>query len=143
MLYMTREIPPGLKLCPSCGNHFGASVCPKCGPAKEGPSLEQVFEDAEQVTSERQLQQDAYKWLVLNGAGGIVWSGMHKATTVLSGTADFVFCWRGRYVAAEAKIGRNEPRQNQVDFLESAKRAEGISFVFRSVAELRANLEKL
>lgn len=146
---MIGMIPVGWTACPSCGAYDPPSAkhCGKCGQpkgkSKDEPSLERVFEDAENVSSERELQQDACKWLLLNGAGGIVWSGMHKATTVLSGTADFVFCWRGHYVAAEAKIKNNQPRQNQLDFLESAKRADGISFVFRSVDELRAKLQAL
>lgn len=102
---------------------------------------EEVFDDAvAKFTVERELQNSAYKWLLLNGATGIVWHAMSAKTTCHKGVSDFIFCWKGRYVAAEAKVGNRRQTSQQADFLLNVKAAGGVAFVFRSLDELKANL---
>lgn len=139
----TRTIPSGWTDCPRGCGYFLAE-CPKCGHAK--PSLEslaQTFDDAVAVTDERQLQNDALAWLRYNGAKAIVWHAMNKKTTCGEGVADFVFLWRGRFVAAEAKVGNRQPTEAQAAFLREAIDGGGIAFVFRSVGELHARLSEI
>lgn len=105
------------------------------------PKAVESFDEGMSLTDEGQLQRDACKWLLLHGATGVVWHGMHKRTTCHKGVSDFVFCWHGRYVAAEAKVGKRETTSEQDDFLLLVNRNGGLGFVFRSVEELKARLE--
>lgn len=144
-----KGIPANWIQCPSCKawSHPAAKLCSKCGSAKEyetQSSLARAFEDAENVSSERQLQNDSFAWLSQNGASAIVWHfRMDKATTCFSGVSDFVFLFRGKFVAAEAKIGANKATKAQQEYIDAVNANGGIGFVFRSVDELRANLEQI
>lgn len=133
--------------CPSCHryNHPSAN-CP-CGHAKgkskDEPSLEQVFDSAIDVSSERELQGETYNWLSQNGAVAIIWHAMNKPTTCFSGVSDFVFLFRKTFVAAEAKCGANKATEAQQKYIDDVNANGGVGFVFRSVEELKARLSEL
>ena len=58
----------------------------------------------------------------------------------LPGSSDVVACIRGRFVAIEAKVGRDRQRQNQADFAIAVRRAGGIYILARSVDDVRNTL---
>lgn len=57
-----------------------------------------------------------------------------------AGTADIIGCYRGRYFAIEAKVGRNKSTPAQDEFLNSVREAGGIAFVARSLDDVDSYL---
>ena len=47
----------------------------------------------------------------------------------LSGTPDFLVCYRGRFVGIECKAGKNKPTALQVREIESIRHAGGVAVV--------------
>lgn len=46
-----------------------------------------------------------------------------------AGTADVIGCWRGRFVALECKVGRNQATALQEAFLECVRESDGLAAV--------------
>ncbi len=57
-----------------------------------------------------------------------------------AGTADIIGCYKGRYFAIEAKVGRNRPTSAQKEFLDSVQAAGGIAFVAWSLDDVDAGM---
>lgn len=56
------------------------------------------------------------------------------------GTSDIIGCYRGRYFAIEAKVGKNKPTPEQEIFLESVRQAGGIAFAAWSLEDVDAGM---
>ena len=56
------------------------------------------------------------------------------------GTADIIGCYRGRYFAIEAKVGKNKPTPDQELFLESVREAGGIAFAAWTFDDVDENM---
>lgn len=59
------------------------------------------------------------------------------------GTADILACYKGRFLAIECKVGKNEPTDVQMAFLIDVRRAGGMSMVAYSVEEVQNALEAI
>lgn len=105
------------------------------------------------------LQKQIIKWI--NSNGGFVWrtnNGQFALKSPLGGTrwfkcgitggSDIQGVWRdGRGLYVEIKTGskdnkKNQPRENQVAFLEAIKKRGGIAFTAWSLDEVIEMLEK-
>lgn len=89
---------------------------------------------------ERTLQKQIAALLSLSD----VWysrSRMDKRTTNKRGTPDFLFVWNGRPYAFEAKIGKAEPTNEQLDCHSQMRRNGWLVFVVRSIEDVRAFLD--
>ena len=54
-----------------------------------------------------------------------------------AGIPDIIVCYRGRFIALEAKVGKNQPTRLQAATIDQIKRAGGIACVVRSVDEIK------
>ncbi len=55
-----------------------------------------------------------------------------------AGIPDIIVCLKGRFIALEAKVGRNKPTKLQAATIEQIRRAGGTAVVVRSVEDLQA-----
>ena len=55
-----------------------------------------------------------------------------------AGIPDIIVCYKGRFIALEAKVGRNKPTKLQAATLEQIKRAGGTAAVVYSVRDVQA-----
>lgn len=60
-----------------------------------------------------------------------------------AGIPDIIVCYRGRFVAFEAKVGRNKPTKLQAATIEAIRKAGGIAAVVYSVEDVKAVLSEL
>ena len=60
-----------------------------------------------------------------------------------AGIPDIIVCYRGRFVALEAKVGKNKPTKLQAATIEAIRKAGGIAAVVYSVDEVRTILSEM
>jgi len=92
------------------------------------------------VKDERTLQKQIAAFLTLRD----VWfyqSRMDRPHTCRIGTPDFLFMWNGRAYAFEAKIGKAEPTEAQINCHCQMRRNGWLVFVVRSVEEAKELLD--
>lgn len=53
-----------------------------------------------------------------------------------AGTADVIVCWRGRFVAIECKVGKNQATPLQEAFLESVRESGGLAGVVWTIEDV-------
>jgi hypothetical protein len=58
-----------------------------------------------------------------------------------AGIPDIIVCYKGRFIALEAKVGRNKPTTLQAVTIEQIRRAGGVAAVVRSVEEVMEIME--
>ena len=58
-----------------------------------------------------------------------------------AGIPDIIVCYKGRFLALEAKVGRNKPTCLQAATIQQIRRAGGIAEVVRSVADVQKVME--
>lgn len=54
-----------------------------------------------------------------------------------AGIPDLIVCYKGRFVAFECKIGKNQPTALQAITIERIRKADGTAVVVRTVEEVR------
>ena len=54
-----------------------------------------------------------------------------------AGIPDIIVCYKGRFIALEAKVGRNQPTRLQAATIDQIRRAGGTACVVRSVDEVK------
>ena len=54
-----------------------------------------------------------------------------------AGIPDIIVCYKGRFIALEAKVGKNQPTRLQAATIDPIRRAGGIACVVRSVDEVK------
>ena len=59
-----------------------------------------------------------------------------------AGIPDIIVCCRGRFIALEAKVGRNGPTKLQAATIDRIRRAGGTAAVVRSVEDVQAVLSE-
>ena len=59
-----------------------------------------------------------------------------------AGIPDIIVCHKGRFIALEAKVGRNKPTKLQAATIDKIRQAGGIAAVVYSVEDVRAALEE-
>lgn len=59
----------------------------------------------------------------------------------LPGSSDVLACIKGRFIGVEAKVGRDQHRQNQKDFAAAVRAAGGIYILARSVDDVSNTLK--
>lgn len=57
------------------------------------------------------------------------------------GTSDIIGCYKGRYFAIEAKVGKNKPTPAQETFLQAVREAGGIAFVAWSLDDIDKEMD--
>ena len=57
-----------------------------------------------------------------------------------AGIPDIIVCYKGRFIALEAKVGKNQPTRLQAATIEQIRRAGGIACVVRSVDEVNETM---
>lgn len=57
-----------------------------------------------------------------------------------AGIPDIIVCYKGRFIALEAKVGRNQPTRLQAATIVQIRHAGGIAAVVRSVEDVKAVL---
>lgn len=57
-----------------------------------------------------------------------------------AGIPDIIVCYKGRFIALEAKVDKNQPTRLQAATIEQIKRAGGKAAVVRSVEDVKAVL---
>ena len=57
-----------------------------------------------------------------------------------AGIPDIIVCYKGRFIALEAKVGKNQPTRLQAATIEQIRRAGGIACVVRSVDEVKETI---
>ena len=60
-----------------------------------------------------------------------------------SGIPDIIVCHRGRFIALEAKVGKNQPTKLQAVTIEQIRKAGGTAAVVRSVADVKTIISEL
>ena len=55
--------------------------------------------------------------------------------------SDIIACLNGKFVAIEAKVGKDEPSQGQDRFLSNVAKAKGVAIVTRSLEMLKFQLK--
>jgi hypothetical protein len=97
----------------------------KAGVTSEEAALKQI------VKSEGELQK-----LINNELNRreiwFAWSRMNKRTTSKIGTPDFLFSYKGKFCAVEAKHEKREPTKEQRDAIRSIQRNGGTVAVIRT-----------
>ena len=58
-----------------------------------------------------------------------------------AGTADIIGCYRGRYFAIEAKVGKNKATDKQNEFIQQVQEAGGIAFVAWTLDDIDKNFD--
>ena len=59
-----------------------------------------------------------------------------------AGIPDIIVCHKGRFIALEAKVGRNQPTRLQAATIEQIKRAGGKAEVVRTVEEVKRIMQE-
>ena len=57
-----------------------------------------------------------------------------------SGIPDIIVCHRGRFIALEAKVGKNQPTKLQSATIQQIRKAGGTAAVVRSIEDVKAAL---
>ena len=60
-----------------------------------------------------------------------------------AGIPDIIVCHRGRFIALEAKVGKNQPTKLQTVTIEQIRKAGGTAAVVRSVADVKTIISEL
>ena len=60
-----------------------------------------------------------------------------------AGIQDIIVCHRGRFIALEAKVGKNQPTKLQAVTIEQIRKAGGSAAVVRSVADVKTIISEL
>lgn len=60
-----------------------------------------------------------------------------------AGIPDIIVCHRGRFIALEAKVGKNQPTKLQAVTVEQIRKAGGTAAVVRSVADVKTIISEL
>lgn len=60
-----------------------------------------------------------------------------------AGIPDIIVCHRGRFIALEAKVGKNQPTRLQAVTIEQIRKAGGTAAVVRSVADVKTIISEL
>ena len=60
-----------------------------------------------------------------------------------AGIPDIIVCHRGRFIALEAKVGKNQPTKLQAVTIEQIRKAGGTAAVVRSVADVKTIIYEL
>ena len=60
-----------------------------------------------------------------------------------AGIPDIIVCHRGRFIALEAKVGKNTPTKLQTVTIEQIRKAGGTAAVVRSVADVKTIISEL
>ena len=60
-----------------------------------------------------------------------------------AGIPDIIVCYKGRFIAFEAKVGRNKPTKLQAATIEAIKKAGGTAAVVYSVDDVKAVMSEL
>lgn len=60
-----------------------------------------------------------------------------------AGIPDIIVCHRGRFIALEAKVGKNTPTKLQAVTIEQIRKAGGTAAVVRSVADVKTIISEL
>ena len=60
-----------------------------------------------------------------------------------AGIPDIIVCHRGRFIALEAKVGRNKPTKLQAATIEMIKAAGGTAAVVYSVDDVQAIIQEM
>jgi len=60
------------------------------------------------------------------------WQGLMSE----KGISDIIGCYKGRFFAIEAKVGKDQLSQKQAEFLDNSKAAGGIGFEARSIEDV-------
>ena len=60
-----------------------------------------------------------------------------------AGIPDIIVCWHGRFVAFEAKVGKNRPTKLQATTIEAIRKAGGTAAVVYSVEDVKAVMSEL
>ena len=55
-----------------------------------------------------------------------------------AGIPDIIVCYKGRFIALEAKVGRNKPTKLQAATIDQIKRAGGTAAIVYSVEDVKA-----
>ena len=58
-----------------------------------------------------------------------------------AGIPDIIVCYKGRFIALEAKVGKNQPTRPQAATNEQTRRAGGIACDGRSVDEVKETMD--
>lgn len=61
----------------------------------------------------------------------------------MKGVSDIIVCCNGRFGAIELKVGKNNPTKLQQRFLSNIESAGGLSFVCRTVEEVRSAIRSI
>lgn len=59
-----------------------------------------------------------------------------------AGIPDIIVCYKGRFIALEAKVGRNQPTRLQAATIVQIRHAGGIAAVVRSVDEVKEIMQQ-
>lgn len=78
----------------------------------------------------------------LNSRGGF-WMKVHGGPFQLAGVPDIIGCYRGRFVAMEAKRPGKNPTRLQEYMLGRITAAGGVTAVIRSVDDARAVIDRV
>lgn len=92
--------------------------------------------------SEKQLQQQLASLLGLRG----IWAdqdAMHKRRTGSKGAPDFLFPYRGRFVAWEVKFGKGALSEDQMRVRDAILKQEGEWMLITSVEDAIWHLNKI
>ena len=60
-----------------------------------------------------------------------------------AGIPDIIVCHKGKFIALEAKVGRNQPTRLQAATIELIRRAGGVAAVVRSVDEVKEIMQAI
>ena len=60
-----------------------------------------------------------------------------------AGIPDIIVCHKGKFIALEAKVGRNQPTRLQAATIELIRRAGGVAAVVRSVDEVKEIMQTI
>jgi len=60
-----------------------------------------------------------------------------------AGIPDIIVCHKGKFIALEAKVGRNQPTRLQAATNELIRRAGGVAAVVRSVDEVKEIMQAI
>ena len=60
-----------------------------------------------------------------------------------AGIPDIIVCHKGKFIALEAKVGRNQPTRLQAAPIEQIRRAGGVAAVVRSVDEVKEIMQTI
>ena len=60
-----------------------------------------------------------------------------------AGIPDIIVCHRGRFIALEAKVGKNQPTKLQAVTIEQIRKAGGTAAVVRSVEDVKTIISEL